>query len=235
MSDDEQLEKARQSATIAQLKAVFGVQIPPTADDMLIRRLFTIAARDQHLKLNQQVAEMLETIGAKVPRLHKDMISCYGVLYKAYDRRCQSCGLKKSCHVEAANLGLTKITLSPRLLGSRQVRSPVALPIVDGEDTPGAASYDEAEILSYLDEYFTKFKRGDSIYYGHNTEDADRQVLLFCLGSQTTPLMIRFCSPNESLKKKLVVKGKSWFVQAGTPTATVTALLDQHAKDMLNG
>ena len=235
MSDAEQLEKARQSATIAQLKAVFGVQIPPTADDMLVRRLFTIAARDQHTKLNQQVAEMLESIGAKVPRLHKDMISCYGVLYTAYDRRCQSCGLKKSCYVEAANLGLTKITLSPRLLGARQVRSPVVLPIVEGEETPGAASYDEAEILSYLDEYFSRFKRGDSIYYGHRTEDADRQVLLFCLGSQTTPLVIRFCSPSESLKKKLASKGKSWFVPDNAPTATVTGLLDQHAKDSLNG
>jgi len=235
MTDVEQLEKARVSATIAQLKAVFGVQIPPTADDMLIRRLFTIAARDQHVKINQQVAEMLETVGAKVPRLHKDMISCYGVLYTAYDRRCQSCGLKKSCFVEASNLGLTKITLSPRLLGSRQQRSPVILPIMEGEETPGAASYDEAEILSYLDEYFTKFKRGDSIYYGHNTEDADRQVLLFCLGTQTTPLLVRFCSPSESLKKKLVAKGKSWFAPDNTPTSAITALLDQHAKDTLNG
>lgn len=235
MSDVDQLEKARQSATIAQLKAVFGVQIPPTADDMLIRRLFTIAARDQHTKINQQVAEMLEMVGAKVPRLHKDMISCYGVLYTAYDRRCQSCGLKKSCFVEASNLGLTKITLSPRLLGSRQQRSPVILPIIEGEETPGAASYDEAEILSYLDEYFTKFKRGDTIYYGHATEDADRQVLLFCLGTQTSPLVVRFCSPSESLKKKLVAKGKSWFAPDNTPTSAITALLDQHAKDNLNG
>lgn len=235
MTDAEQLDKARQSATIAQLKAVFGVQIPPTADDMLVRRLFTIAARDQHTKINQQVAEMLEVIGAKVPRLHKDMISCYGVLYTAHDRRCQSCGLKKSCYVEASNLGLTKITLSPRLLGSRQQRSPVILPVIDGEETPGAASYDEAEILSYLDEYFTKFKRGDTIYYGHATEDADRQVLLFCLGTQTSPLVIRFCSPSESLKKKLVAKGKSWFAPDNTPTSAITALLDQHAKDNLNG
>ena len=89
MTDAEQLEQARVSATIAQLKAVFGVQIPPNADDMLIRRLFTIAARDQHTKINQQVAEMLEIVGAKVPRLHDNMIACYGVLYTAYDRRCQ--------------------------------------------------------------------------------------------------------------------------------------------------
>lgn len=233
MTDAEQIEKARVSATVAQLKTVFGVQIPPTADDMLIRRLFTIAARDQYLKLNQQVAEMLEIVGAKVPRLHKDMISCYGVLYTAYDRRCQSCGLKKSCSVEASNLGLTKITLSPRLLGSRQQRSPVILPVMEGEETPGAGSYDEAEILSYLDEYFTQFKRGDSIYYGHNTDSADRQVLLFCI--QISPLVIRFCSPSNSLKKKLVAKGKSWFAPDSTPTAAITALLDQHAKDTLNG
>jgi len=235
MTDAEQLDKARQSAVISQLKSVFGVQIPPTADSMLIRRLFTLAARDQHTKVNQQVAEMLEIIGAKVPRLHKDMISCYGVLYTAYDRRCQSCGLKKSCFVEASNLGLTKITLSPLLLGSRQQRSPVILPTIEGEETPGAASYDEAEILSYLDEYFKRFKRGDTIYYGHPTEDADKQVLLFCLGAQTSPLVIRFCSPSESLKKKLVAKGKSWFAPDNTPTAAITALIDQHAKDNLNG
>ena len=235
MSESEQLEKARQSATIAQLKAVFGVQIPPSADDMLVRRLFTVAARDQNTKLNQQVAEMLEIIGAKVPRLHKDMIGCYGVLCVAHDRRCQSCGLKKSCFVEASNLGLTKVTLSPRLLGSRQQRSPVILPVFDGEETSGAASYDEAEILSYLDDSFTKFKRGDSIYYGFDTEGTDREVLLFCLGNQLSPLIIRFCSPGEGLKKKLVVKGKSWFAPDNTLTTALTALLDQHAKDTLNG
>jgi hypothetical protein len=214
---------------------VFGVQIPPTADEMLIRRLFTIAARDQHPKVNQQVAEMLEFVGAKVPRLHKEMIACYGVLYTANDRRCQSCGLKKSCYVEASNLGLNKLTLSPRLLGSRQQRSPVILPTFEGEEPPCAASYDEAEILSYLDEYHTRFKRGDSIYYGHNTEDADRQVLLFCLGVRTSPLSLRFCSPSEGLKKKLVARGKSWFAPDNSPTSVITALIDQHAKDTLNG
>ena len=235
MSESEHLEKNRQNAIIAQLKVIFGVQVPTIADEMTIRRLFTIAARDQFQKINQQVAEMLEAIGAKVPRVHKDMMHCYGVMHLAQDRRCQSCGLRKSCAVEAANLGLTKITLSPRLLGARQQRSPVILPIIDGADTTGAGSYDEAEILTYLEEYFTKFKRKDTIYYGHNTEQADRQILLFCLGTQTTPLRLRFCSPSEALKKKLAVNGKSWFAPMTAATPVITALIDQHAKETLNG
>jgi hypothetical protein len=234
MSESEQLERARENAILQQLKTVFGVQIPPTADTMLVRRLFTIAARDQYQKINSQVAEMLEAIGAKVPRVHKDMIGCYGVLYTAWHRACQSCGLKRSCAVEAANLGLHKITLSPQLLGSRQTRSPVVLPEM-GEPALGAADYNEAEVLSYLDEFFTRFKRGDSVYYGDGTEAQERQVLLFCLGTQTSPLVIRFCSPSEKLKKKLVMRGKGFFAPDNASTQTVTALLDEHAKDILNG
>jgi hypothetical protein len=234
MTDTDDLKAAQRNAVLAQLKAVFGVQIPPIADTMLIRRLFTIAARDQHTKLNAQVVEMLEFIGAKVPRVHKDMLSCYGVLYLAHDRRCESCGLKRSCFVEASNLGLTKITLSPRLLGSRQTRSPVILPTMVGEKTV-TGSFDEEDILNYLAEYFVQFKRREEIYYGHEADTAGRQVLLFCLGTQVTPLSLRFCSPSDELKKKLVPTAKCWYPPQEATTQEVTALIDQHAKEALRG
>jgi hypothetical protein len=228
------MDKARQSATIAQLKSVFGVQIPPTTDDMVIRRLFTIAARDQYSKINPQVAEMLESIGAKVPRVHKDMVSCHGVLYQPQAKQCQACGLNKSCQVEAANLGLTRITLSPRLLGSRQVRSPVILATFE-ETRPVAASYDEAEIVSYLEDSFTLFKRKDEFFYGLNAETAEKQQqLLFGLGSQTLPLRLRFCSPSEEMKSKLVLKGKGWYPPEGMATPEVIELIDQHSTEAVH-
>lgn len=234
MTDTDDLKAAQRNAVLAQLKAVFGVQIPPIADTMLIRRLFTIAARDQHTKLNEQVVEMLEFVGAKVPRVHKDMLSCYGILYLAHDRRCESCGLKRSCFVEASNLGLTKITLSPRLLGSRQTRSPVILPTMSGENMV-AGSFDEDDILNYLAEYFVQFKRREEIFYGHEADTAGRQVLLFCLGTQTTPLSLRFCSPSDALKKKLVMTSKCWYPPQEATTQEVTDLIDQHAKEALRG
>lgn len=234
MTDSDLQAKERQSAITAQLKVVFGVQIPPTSDSMLVRRLFTIAAREQYTKINAQVAEMLEAVGAKVPRLHKDMVQCYGVLYLESDRRCQSCGLKKSCYTEAANLGLTTITLSPRLLGARQTRQPVILPSMEG-DAPVSSTYDEDEIISYLDENFVKFGRGADIYYGYDVEAADRQVLLFCLGSQMSPLRLRFCAPSDALKKKLMPKAKCWYPADDASTSEITALIEQHAEENLNG
>ncbi len=232
MSEDEQAERARWNATIAQLKLVFGVQIPPASDEMTIRRLFTIAARIQNSKVNEQVAEMLEAIGAKIPRLHKDLMSCYGVLYSETVRQCQCCGLKKSCYVEAANLGLNRITLSPLLLGARQTRTPVVLARTEDGDDVGV-TFDEAEVLMYLEQYFARFRRGDDIYYGHNGEVAERQIMLFCLGAQTRPLLLKFCNPSNELKNLLQLRNKCYYPPDNATTQQVQELIERHAKEAL--
>jgi hypothetical protein len=234
MTEEERQDTARRDAIVAQLKAVFMVQVPPNLDEMAVRRLFTIAARDQFEKVNSQVSEMLEAIGAKVPRIQQDsMLSCYGVLYQPNVRQCVSCGLKRACYVEASNLGLNTIALSPKLLGARQIRTPVVLPTIEGEELDGG-SYEEAEVVSHLREYYVQFKRGQEYFFGHNAETtAGRPVLLFCVGTQFTPLQLRFCNPSETLKRSLVMRAKCWYAPNSISTADLILLIEQHAKEAL--
>lgn len=226
MNDAERIQQSRYNATLATLKELFGLQIPPGTDDILVRRLFTIAARDQYSKVdgNPQAQEMLEMIGAKVPRLHADgQLACYGVLYQKNHRHCNHCGLRQSCSVEAANVGLGKIALSPRLLGARQTRVPVVLPV----DSDSAGSQDEADVVGYLDESFMAAPRRDGIYY--TLKDCAKPVFLLCLEN---PFRLRFCNPSTSLRERLHGPKRNY----PPPTATVQdiiALVDQHAKESL--
>ncbi len=231
MSEDQHEQNSRYSAILSQLKEVFGLQIPPVADDILTRRLLTLAARDQYLKVNKQVAEMLEEVGAKIPTVLGHELSCYGVLYQKNHRICNSCGLRFSCATEAANVGLTKITISPKLLGARQIRIPAMLPTVEGEMPPAADSKD-SEIIIYLEETFRKIVwKGETWFSPVESETKDRHFI-FCIGAQPVPLKLRFCNPGEEMKTKLTAGGRGyWFAPDNLTLRETLALVDQHAKD----
>jgi hypothetical protein len=228
MNETEQQEQSRYNATVAQLKEVFGLQIPAVADEMLVRRLLTLAARDQYSKVNAQVAEMLEFVGARAPRIHGDMLSCYGVLYQKNHRICNSCGLRFSCATEAANVGLSKIVISPKLLGARQMRIPAILP-AHNPTAMAAASSDDVQLITYLDEHFKKSTKKGKTYYGHL--ESKSQKHLFCLGDKLVPLTLRFCTPSDELKKKLVCGSKVWSAPPDSTYEQLVALIEQHAKD----
>lgn len=234
MSDEQREQQSRYNAILSQLKEVFGLQIPPIADDMLIRRLLTLAARDQYLKVNKQVAEMLEEIGAKVPTIHGHELSCYGVLYQKNNRICNSCGLRFSCATEAANVGLTKIAISPKLLGARQIRVPAVLPTLEEEAPPvvNAADSKDGEIISYLEETFRKILWKGEIWFSPVELEMNDRRFIFCIGKKAIPLKVRFCNPSEGLKQKLIKGSRgAWFVPENLAARDVIALIDQHAKE----
>lgn len=238
MSGDEQLQMARRNAIIAQLKEIFGLQIPPNTDDMLVRRIITIAARDQYQKVyenndkNLQIAELLEAVGAKVPRVQaNNTISCYGVLYQRNNRVCMRCDLRKACSVEAANVGLGKIVLSPRLLGTRQTRVPAVLPKMPNEPI-AVAQPEEMDWMTYLDETFTKNKKREGNYYCFPaSEDPNRSPLFFV--NSHPPLRLRFINPTETLKSRLIQIKRSWYAPERAAVVDVQELIDQHAADQL--
>jgi len=232
MLTEEQQEKvARESAIIAQLKQVFGLQIPPDIDGMVVRRMLTMAARDQFSKLNPQINEMLTAVGAKVPRsIGGDKLACYGVLYQKNCRQCNTCDLRHSCAVEAANLGLTKMTFSPKLLGSRQQRIPAFLPRVTSEVSAAISSADEAEVISHLEETFQRAERNRQTYYYHHIGTDRKRRYLFCV-ERKSPLKLRFCNPSESLKKQLIGKQKTWCARDDAPLSEIVALIEQHGKE----
>lgn len=240
MTDAERLQEARRSATLAQLKQVFGLQIPPNTDDILVRRLLTIAARDQYVKVkdNLQLAEMLESVGAKVPKMQADgNLACYGVLYQKNQRHCNHCGLRESCAVEAANTGLGKIALSPRLLGARQTRVPAVLPISAEAPVLEAGSADTAEIITYLDENFARSataKKGE-IYFKLSSDNAENRSFLFCAEGTEGQVRLRFCNPSENLKQRLEGDKRRWYAPSTASVQDVVSLIDQHAKDSMEG
>lgn len=234
MSDIERHQLARRGALLGQLNEVFGLQIPPDTDDMLVRRILTISARDQFHKVrdNKQVAEMLEEIGAKVPQLQgNNQLGCYGVLFQRSSRVCLKCDLRKSCSVEAANVGLGKIVLSPRLLGSRQTRTPVILPRL--EDEPQALpSPEELDWMSYVDETFSKQRKRDGCYFCFSPdEDKERRPLFFI--DAKPPYRLRFINPSDDLKLRLITHRRSWYPPERSANVDICALVDQHSEEQL--
>jgi hypothetical protein len=231
LTGEQQDSAARRSAIIAQLKQVFGLQIPSDIDDIVVRRMLTMAARDQFDKLNSQINEMLMEIGAKVPRIINDgKLACYGVLYQKNCRPCNMCDLRHSCAVEAANTGLTKMVQSPRLLGSRQPRIPAFLPRTTIQDAAPISSSDEAEIITHLDETYQRGERSGFPCYYHYVGDDKKRRIIFVI-ERTAPLQIRFCNPSEALRSKLTGKQKTWFPHEGASVAEIYALIDQHGKE----
>jgi len=225
MSDADIEQQQRFNALIAQLKTVFGLQIPQGTDDITVRRMLTMAARDQLAKVNEQVAEMLEQVGAKVPRQHGDKISCYGVLYNRNHPCCTRCGLRQSCMVEAVNIGMTMIQPSRKLLGAKQTRMPVALPESfdeEGQDTG---------IVAYLDTTFRRMTTHGQIFYTYQKADTDSQKMLFCVDESTQS--VRFCGPTAAMKKKLAQRGRNFYAPEALGPMDVVQLIDEHAKENL--
>lgn len=130
VDDELEINKA-----ILELEKVFQVQLPPNLDKVVMRRLFTMAARDQLHKLNDQVKEHLKVVGAKIPELQGGRLRCFGVLYQKSDRICELCAVNKECAVEAHNFGLDEIVLSPKVLGAKQTRTPSLIINKENETT----------------------------------------------------------------------------------------------------
>ena len=235
MTDEERDSEARRSARIATLKNIFGLQIPSGLDDMVLRRLLTMAARDQfeqRVKGKPEVIQMLLEVGAKPPILVANKMACYGVLYQKNCRKCNMCGLRNSCAVEAANMGLTKIAMSPRLLGSKQERTPVFLPHAEGA-VDFITTEDEAQIVAHLDEIFEKLPKQDesgSIFYYHTVGPLRKRRMLFCL-EQSSPIRLRFCNPSLALRERLIGRQKTWYPPENATLSEVFELIEQHAKE----
>lgn len=259
----EQPQDPEYNAAVAKLAELFGLQIPGSIEKVVVRRLLTVAARDQADKVNPEVKAALLKAGAKPPEpIHgadcrNAVLQCFGVLWKKNDRACQSCGLYRSCEVEAKNFGLDTVTLSPKLLGARAVRTaqiiprsePLASVISDGETvttTAGASSPQQVtvtsypvamnqrddEILHYLAENFKLTLYQNVPYFKHKEPGQTR--LIFCAKSDSKPgrppLSLRFCNPHDDLKPRLEKVANAWFLRHDQPAQAAIALIDAHAK-----
>lgn len=233
MTSKEEQNRIRRSVCIAHLERVFNVQVPPNMDDIIVRRLFTIAARDQFDKIKDdaQTLTYLDEIGAKVPQVAGDVLNCFGVLFQKNNRICNNCDLRNACAVEAANVGLGKITPSPRLLGAKQTRVPAILPGgIETEDI-SIRTAEEEEIMHYLEENFAKTTNKNQVFYTHKEKLPGNVTKHLFQVTTDSDFKIRFCKPSEALKKKLRYEAKCWFVPPGLSVAEIVSLIDTHAKE----
>jgi hypothetical protein len=232
MTQADEQAKVRRNVALAQLEQVFNLQIPTSIDEIVVRRLLTICARDQYDKIveNPTIKDWLLDVGAKVPEIQGDILNCRGVAYQKNNRICNSCGYRVACASEAANYGLGKITISPRLLGSKLTRVPAILPNDPDADEVIAPSDEEAEIVAYLDENFRKMASKGQTYYAHK-EKLEQSKRLFRVDTNGADFRIQVCGPSEVLKKKLRYEQKCYFTPPGLSVSDVIALIDQHAKE----
>jgi hypothetical protein len=232
MTHAEENAQFRRNAAIAQLEQIFNLQIPKSIDEIVVRRLLTICARDQYDKIEADpgIKALLLEVGAKVPEMQGDVLNCKGVAYQKNNRICNSCGYRVACAAECANYGLGKVTISPRLMGAKLTRVPAILPNdPDAEETP-APSDEEAEIASYFDENFRRMASKGQTYYGHK-ENTGQTKRLFRVDNNGANFRIQFCGPSDNLKKKLRFEQKCYFTPPSLSIGEVIALIDTHAKE----
>ena len=239
--------KIAYQAALAQLEQIFSIQIPRSIDEVVIKRLLTIAARSQSQKVTPDVAELLAIVGAKVPTPSADgQIACYGVLWQKGHQICNTCGLQTACRSEALNYGLTDITIHPTLLGAKITRIAT---IVEEETSatqtitneprkpkpitgPILSSARDEEILHHLNESLTRTIYKDEIYYKHREKLSTGRIrLIFWLGQGAGPLDMRICKPSEALIPQLIKCKNGYYLPDKMSAEAAIKLIDQHTKD----
>ncbi len=224
MNPDDQTYEAAVDA----LAELFKVQVPKSIPPMIVRRMFTIAARDNWQKVTPQVEDLLGHIGALPPKFDKDSMRCYGVLYLKGHRLCEACGVKVGCMAKAQNVGLGEITIHPKLLGAK-MRRPYVVANASAQSPLVTSSMRDMEILDYLGRNFKRVTHQGDLYFqpqGFN----DKDKLLFCVGSSTIPLRLRFCNPSPVLKKRLLYHNKGFYARESATSEEVVQLIEEHTK-----
>jgi uncharacterized protein (UPF0212 family) len=222
-------EDERYDLAVARLAQIFGLQVPKSTKPMVVRRMFTVCARDNWQRVDPEVEELLATVGAVAPRFNKESMSCLGVLYQKGHKVCESCGVKVSCATQAANLGLTEITLPPKLLGAKLNRVPTILPTTRRNEPPSTSNLRDMAIVDYLFGHFNRVTHQGETYF-QPSDFKDKQKMLFCIGERCIPFRLRFCGPSPEMKKRLVSVNKGYYASDTLSANEVIALINEHAK-----
>lgn len=214
---------------VSRLEELFEVQIPESLEKPVIRRLLTLAAVDQFNKVgaNPQAKADLQTIGAKVPELKSNRtLSCFGVLYQRNNRACAACQLKQACGAEAANYGLEDITLSPRLLGAKQVRVPVIVS-ASPEELACLSSPRDEEIFYWLRSNLELQLGEGEIIFRHKDTRLTAAVVELC-----ESFKLRVVKPSAEVKAALKKAGPSYYLPEDMSAQLAISTLGEHIHQM---
>jgi hypothetical protein len=135
-------ENSYHTAVLA-LERIFDVQVPRTSEPLVVRRIFTISARAEYEKVTPQVIDLLKMVGARPPEADRSgILNCFGILFLPNHQTCRSCDLYEACQAEAANIGLTDVALSPKLLQNPRYTQIRTAKLRDTSSTPKVAAPD---------------------------------------------------------------------------------------------
>lgn len=236
---------------LTELEALFGVQVPRSLDKIDVRRLFTVAAREQFNKVghDDQVQQNLKTVGALVPETHGLTMACYAVLYNAGEKVCQACQINAQCRNAANHFGFVDIpyitTASLPRSGQdrydRYTRTAHLLPIAPKEniifdETPSSPlvhSERDTEILLWLKDHCSF---SDDCRAGHRPQRLYRPKsgpgpVIFSQFLQSTTFELRVCAPSDALKSRLVRIKNGYYLSADLDATTAIQILDAHISE----
>ena len=222
-------QDTRYDVALAALARIFEVQVPKSTPIMVVRRMFTIAARDNWKKVTPEVEADLNTVGATAPKYNHDSMNCFGVLFQRSNKICESCGVRVACSNQAANIGLGEITISPKLLGAKTRRTPFILPNPDINALPQTSNVRDMTIIDYLWRHFKQVTHNGETYM-QLREFSSKEKLLFCLGDAVIPFKLRFCKPGPILRKELVYENKCYYLPDTIEAEAAIVMINEHAK-----
>lgn len=238
-----QTESDNQSVRLAeiQLCQIFNIQVPGHVDPVVKRRCFTLAARDNSHKVTDDVSELLERVGAYIPKKHGDNISCFGVLWEKGHRSCSLCALEESCQHAASQVGTDVIRIDKKLLGTKATKTPMILPKIEPPDSDSAkksianltvitVSERDEDVMSILNESLIPVLHDGEIFYRLPDKSSKR---VFCVGMPERVMRLRFCNPSDAVRSELVAQGKgpSWTVPDDMKLEDIRRLMNIHITD----
>ena len=240
-------EDSQYNRALSLLEQTYGVCVPPYTEPVVVKRLFTLAARDKFEKLTPAVKTALEEVGDRVPDKGLDgkTITCYGVLFQSPNKACDQCALRQSCSVEAANYGLGEIVISPKLMSTAAMtRTPVIDVVPDGDredaalrhgvsDGPVVESARDDQILQYLKDALKEAKVHGQIYFRLKLTRV-KYILRIHQIPERTDLCLCFCKPSDSVLAKLETVKRCHYLPARMSYRDAVALIDQHIQEAAN-
>lgn len=250
---DEKID-VKYNAALTTLCSIFNLQVPDSIkpDRDTVARMLTMISRRESDKVTDEVAGLLRLVGAKAPDKNAGSFeACFGVMFESGNRACNSCGVKDACRNESKTHGIDgTISYSPRLLGSKVVRTPVLvgnavasapLPIsapevaVVQDEEPSETSKDrdrDDEIAAFLSETFVQRPSKDNVYLDYRESTGESARYIFWI-ERKRRLNLRFCNPSAPIRKSLVRVKNGFYLPDDISASEAIKLINRHAKERL--
>lgn len=249
LARDEQAD-VKYNLALQSLSTIFNLQVPDSikVEKDTIARMFTMVARRECEKVNDDVVEMLKLIGARPPMSRADFPdACFGVMFDAENSVCARCGAREACQADALTHGIDgTIAYSPKLMGSKTVRTMVltgkpaqpndesAPELCVVHDSDNKIVERDDEIMSFIRDSFVERRSKNNTYLDYKEVNANVKARYIFWVERKHRLVLRFCNPSDALKKVLVKhKNKGFYLPDNLSAVDAIKLINRHARERM--